>query len=1155
MNPGFIERSQILSSLERYFYNEQLPNRMALVSGIPGVGKTTLLEHLERIMTRQDIPFAFAGKETQSAIQMMDEFAASFERKGYKLKGFRKKYNKYLETIAKIEKKSDMRDLGGLFLSKLAGKSIVQAGSLIPGGSLVVNTLGSEFIEGQTDALFNYLFSKLRVREDVALLLEPLSALSPLFVADLDAIGKVGNLVLALDNFDSEDGTVLSWISDIARGNYGDVKCRIIFVLAAQKFNRQLMVKIGVPLEEFVIEPFNLEETRSYYLSRGSSNPDLIPYLYEKSGGLPLFLAIFTSFKDLTVADVSQTIATSLLSSIDDAGQKAVLLRLSTALSFNKDILASLLWEDGGDLSKTFDWVKGLPFVNFSEGNWKFESSIRWQLLSYLQYQSPKEYKASNSSLFNFYRERLSASPTFKDTPWMNYEEWWQDYLYSCYHMLCSDPAVGKVVIYREFPARFFNTIYNSYKLAEWAEMMVLASRDAGIDGEFYDFARSVKDEFREFNFFNRKSEYSSRTRFIFDVVSRNCDESVPSLLRAWMYASKEILLARTNTPEQLLNALTKAIEIEPGESQFYTLRSITYIKQEKFVEALSDLSTAISIKPEDMNNYYLHGLYSYHEEDLETAVADFTNIINATSAPLAFQFRAKVFKAQELYDEAIKDATRAMDHLVAGGENFPIELSGENDTLPNDIEEFLYHSVFSLKELLLTRGESYYHLSDYEKAGLDFEAVLRESPEESLAHYHLGMIAFSKNDFLEGSIRLETSIRSGLTKNNQITAHIIRGICLQETKQPSLAQAELNAAIELDPDNVEARHTRATILLEIGDPAAAMADSSHILASDPKDCQALLSRAKSLIVIKQGQRAMSDLNLIIDLVHKEHVDFELDSVYFERGKLFFGLKDYPSSTSDFRKTMDLNPNHAGGYFHLGAISLFSGNFDKAIDYFNRAEKNKFMDPMLFFMRGAAYQKKGANDQALMEYSNAINNHLETPEAYYHRACMYLTSGDLDSAMNDLNKTLELDPNHHEALAIRGINLYYKGEYESALRDLERAAARVEVNTTLLNGLGNCYLRLELYEQGKKTFDRSVQEFPDNAAGYRGLAAIHLKRKNIRECLEMLARCKALDVNEFIQTMNDPDFKNIMNDQQYLLLAAQAKAGTGRHKKRTRSKK
>jgi len=150
---------------------------------------------------------------------------------------------------------------------------------------------------------------------------------------------------------------------------------------------------------------------------------------------------------------------------------------------------------------------------------------------------------------------------------------------------------------------------------------------------------------------------------------------------------------------------------------------------------------------------------------------------------------------------------------------------------------------------------------------------------------------------------------------------------------------------------------------------------------------------------------------------------------------------------------------------------------------------------------------------------------------------------------------LELDPNHHEALAIRGINLYYKGEYESALRDLERAAARVEVNTTLLNGLGNCYLRLELYEQGKKTFDRSVQEFPDNAAGYRGLAAIHLKRKNIRECLEMLARCKALDVNEFIQTMNDPDFKNIMNDQQYLLLAAQAKAGTGRHKKRTRSKK
>lgn len=1084
MNSGFIGRAPILSSLEDYFNDGQLPNRIALISGIPGVGKTCLLEHLGNILSERNIPFALTTAEIYSAVQIMDQLAISFEQNEKKLKKFRKKYAKYLETIAKVEKSIDMRELGGSFLGKLAGKSIVYAGSLIPAGNIAVNMLGADFIEDQTDALFNFLFSKLRVKEEVMLLLNPLSALSPLFIEDLNSISKSKNLIFALDNFNSTDSSLLSWITDISRGKYGNFNSNVIFILSAQKFDRSQLIKTNIHLKEFAVEPFSLEETAQFVLSHGITDPVLLHNLYERSGGLPLFLSIFISFGNLSVDEVSQTVADEILKSVDNPKWKAVLLRLSTTLSFNKDILAVLV-KNPDDLPAIFDWVIKLPFVNFSNGDWRFQPAIRRQLLSLLRQQSPKEYQTSNSDLFRHFQNRLLANPTYRNTPWMNYKEWWQDYLYGTYHLLGSDPVAGKTIIYQEFPVRFFNSIFELDRLREWAAIMSRAVQDAGLEDEFSEFAKAVQEEFQEQNFFNRAGEYTPKIKFIFETVYKHCDNQVPAILRAWMRVSQDLFLIHNDDLYPLLDALTEAIEIDPSEGQFLTIRSLVRIKIKDDVGALADLSSAIQIGPTNKDNYYLHGLLSYQADDDQTALSDFTHIIQSEASPLALYYRARIHEHLGLYNDVVHDATSALEYLREDEESIASNSTDRHFPQQN-IENILRHSLSLRTELLIVRGEGYYHLNEYQKADMDFMDVLQSQTDHAISLYFRGMIAFSVMKYPEASQFLERSLQSDLDQEKQISAHLVRGICLYEGKQIPAALEELRIAINLNPNHPEVRNTRATILNEIGEHELAVKDCNHLLASDSKDCQALLTRAKSLIALQQYKQGLDDLNLIVNLVQNKLVVFELDTVYLERGRAFFNLQDYTSAVLDFQRVVEINPSHAGAYFRLGMARLNAKDFKAAIECFNKAEQNQFGNPELFFMRGTAFELSGQSNNAILEYSKAINENPSNPMVFFRRASLFILSGDWEAALGDLNRTLELDPNYFEALSLRGVYFFNTNNYGVALHDLEKAASQDRVNETLLNTLGKCYLRLELYEQALGTFKKATQYFPNNAAGYRG---------------------------------------------------------------------
>ncbi|MFH1055865.1 MAG: AAA family ATPase [Candidatus Altiarchaeota archaeon] len=85
------------------------------------------------------------------------------------------------------------------------------------------------------------------------------------------------------------------------------------------------------------------------------------------------------------------------------------------------------------------------------------------------------------------------------------------------------------------------------------------------------------------------------------------------------------------------------------------------------------------------------------------------------------------------------------------------------------------------------------------------------------------------------------------------------------------------------------------------------------------------------------------------------------------------------------------------------------------------------------------YYKIGEFDKAIEHYNKALELRPDLLETYFNRGLAYTRKGLYDKAMEDLNKVIELNPNLAEAYYTRGLIHEYKLEYDLAVLDYNKA--------------------------------------------------------------------------------------------------------------------
>jgi len=186
-------------------------------------------------------------------------------------------------------------------------------------------------------------------------------------------------------------------------------------------------------------------------------------------------------------------------------------------------------------------------------------------------------------------------------------------------------------------------------------------------------------------------------------------------------------------------------------------------------------------------------------------------------------------------------------------------------------------------------------------------------------------------------------------------------------------SMAEVNKALHVNANSVDALYLRAAIRNKMGDTAGVLANYNKIIELTPSA-------------------------------------LGVEVVYHNRSMLRLQSNDVNGALEDLDKAVCINPKVAEIYNGRAIGRLQKGDLDGALADYEKAIELKPSLPSAFLGRGSLrYQKKNF-DRALADFSKATELKPDYVYAYVERGIVRGLKGEIDGAIADIKKGATLDP-------------------------------------------------------------------------------------------------------------------------------------------------
>jgi tetratricopeptide (TPR) repeat protein len=236
----------------------------------------------------------------------------------------------------------------------------------------------------------------------------------------------------------------------------------------------------------------------------------------------------------------------------------------------------------------------------------------------------------------------------------------------------------------------------------------------------------------------------------------------------------------------------------------------------------------------------------------------------------------------------------------------------------------------------LLGRGASYFKKGEYDRAGADFDEVIRTQPGFAAAYSLRGMINLAKYDY----DRAISDCSRGASLNAQeANTHYCLAVAYYRTSEYGRAIAASEQAIELKPkDAAKFYYLQGFIYHDKAEYDRALVALDEAVRLDPKSGASYVARGR--VYDKQGQhdRAAADYDRAIALFDESIAKKQNEATaYADRGFAYQGKGDHGRAIADLDQALRLNPNDADAYGNRGWSHEQKGDLNRAIADYGQA--------------------------------------------------------------------------------------------------------------------------------------------------------------------------------------------------------------------------
>lgn len=138
---------------------------------------------------------------------------------------------------------------------------------------------------------------------------------------------------------------------------------------------------------------------------------------------------------------------------------------------------------------------------------------------------------------------------------------------------------------------------------------------------------------------------------------------------------------------------------------------------------------------------------------------------------------------------------------------------------------------------------------------------------------------------------------------------------------------------------------------------------------------------------------------------------------YINRGTCYYELGQYDQALQDFNRAVQLDPENATVFYHRGLTLTKLNHYEDAIQDFNLAIQLDQEYEYAILNRGYCYSKQGLYEFAIHDFKKVIELSPNNASAYFNLGCAYWNLGQWKEVVNALEKCLEIDPTHQKAEA------------------------------------------------------------------------------------------------------------------------------------------
>jgi len=255
-----------------------------------------------------------------------------------------------------------------------------------------------------------------------------------------------------------------------------------------------------------------------------------------------------------------------------------------------------------------------------------------------------------------------------------------------------------------------------------------------------------------------------------------------------------------------------------------------------------------------------------------------------------------------------------------------------------------------------------------------------------------------------------ETLWRTTIVRNpSAYLAYTNLGFLLDQKGQVKEATANLQKAVEIQPDYAVAQHDLGTVLFQTGHFQEAIERFREALRLEPDYVAAHNSLGTVLFQTGHFQEAMEQFREAL----------RLEPTYIlahnNLGTALARTGHFQEAIEQFQEVLRLQPDDATAHFDLGNALLQTGQMQEAIQQYQEALQLKPNDAAVHYSYGNALLLIGQLQQAIAQFRMVLQIQPDNVWACNSLGEIFWRQGQAGEAMFQFQKVLELEPNNMSA--------------------------------------------------------------------------------------------------------------------------------------------